>query len=62
MEIKSPCISVCVLNDAGDFCLGCYRTGDEIERWSELTNEEKRQLITSIEKRRREMNDIDFMN
>ena len=62
MEIKSPCISVCVLNDSGDFCLGCYRTGDEIERWGELTNEEKSHLITLIEKRRREMNDTDCMN
>ena len=55
MEIKSPCISVCVLDESGNICLGCHRTGEEIERWGELSNEEKKNIVSLIEKRRDEL-------
>ncbi len=32
----SPCVGVCTLDIAMGWCLGCGRTGDEIERWIEL--------------------------
>ena len=38
---KSPCISVCVLDD-DDVCLGCYRSADEITDWFMASDEEKR--------------------
>ena len=62
VEIKSPCISVCVLDDSGDFCLGCYRTVEEIERWSEISHEEKKHLLALLEERRSDMEKRDFMN
>ena len=62
VEIKSPCISVCVLDDSSDFCLGCYRTVEEIERWSEISNEEKKHLLALLEERRSDMENRDFMN
>jgi len=43
-EVKSPCISVCALNDDG-VCIGCWRSVDEIAGWSDLSNEEKRVVL-----------------
>jgi predicted Fe-S protein YdhL (DUF1289 family) len=32
----SPCINICALDEQG-YCLGCYRTLDEIAGWSRLS-------------------------
>jgi uncharacterized protein len=53
--VKSPCISVCVLND-GDVCEGCFRTSDEITRWSQMTNEEKQNVLIKADGRFNELN------
>ncbi|MET0378438.1 MAG: DUF1289 domain-containing protein [Spongiibacteraceae bacterium] len=51
--VKSPCISVCALNDDG-ICIGCWRSVDEIAAWSELDNEHKREVVRSAQQRARE--------
>jgi uncharacterized protein len=38
--ILSPCIGICQLDPQG-FCLGCYRTGDEIARWRGMSDAER---------------------
>ncbi|WP_299316981.1 DUF1289 domain-containing protein [uncultured Halomonas sp.] len=35
----SPCIKVC--RPVGDTCLGCWRTLDEIARWSRMNDAER---------------------
>lgn len=37
----SPCIKQCRLDDAGQTCLGCRRTLDEIAGWSHFGEAEK---------------------
>ena len=37
----SPCVGVCALDPAMGWCLGCGRTGDEIERWIGLDDERR---------------------
>ncbi len=32
--IESPCVNICVMDDATGWCLGCARTIDEIAGWS----------------------------
>lgn len=51
--VKSPCISVCALNDEG-VCIGCWRDVDEIAAWSELDDERKRDVIKRAQQRARE--------
>jgi len=51
--VKSPCISVCVMNDDG-FCEGCYRTGQEIAYWMQYDNEQKRTVVEHAEQRRKD--------
>lgn len=40
MQIESPCIGVCAL-DENDVCMGCFRTADDITEWSIYSDEEK---------------------
>ncbi|NQX89931.1 MAG: DUF1289 domain-containing protein [Halioglobus sp.] len=41
---KSPCISVCVLDDS-DICMGCYRSAEEITDWFMASDEEKHDIL-----------------
>ncbi|MBK8102926.1 MAG: DUF1289 domain-containing protein [Cellvibrionales bacterium] len=53
--IASPCISICAL-DADDVCVGCYRSGQEITRWSVADNTERRAILASAAERARAVN------
>jgi predicted Fe-S protein YdhL (DUF1289 family) len=53
-EVPSPCIKVCQLDPATQICLGCQRTMQEIADWLELSDVEKRAVLTRIESRRRQ--------
>lgn len=46
-RVRSPCVQVCAL-DQNDVCIGCQRTGDEILRWSQMTNEERREVLRKV--------------
>lgn len=43
----SPCVGICKLDDATGYCLGCARTGDEIGRWSGMS-ETQRDAIWNV--------------
>ncbi|QSP94275.1 DUF1289 domain-containing protein [Marinobacter salinisoli] len=49
-RVRSPCVHVCAL-DENDMCIGCQRTGDEILRWTQMTDEERREVLKSVAKR-----------
>ena len=49
-RIKSPCIRVCTIKDG--LCQGCYRTLDEISKWRDYNEEEKKDILKLIHKRR----------
>ena len=40
-EIESPCVRICVVHTEARICTGCYRTMDEIARWSRMESEER---------------------
>jgi predicted Fe-S protein YdhL (DUF1289 family) len=50
-EIESPCIGVCAMDETTGYCLGCYRTIDEIKTWWDKTNAEKIALLQTLEAR-----------
>ena len=50
-EIRSPCISVCVL-DENDICMGCYRSAEEVTDWFMAGDDEKRAIMQRVEQRR----------
>jgi predicted Fe-S protein YdhL (DUF1289 family) len=53
-EVPSPCISVCRVDAATEWCEGCFRTLDEIAAWSRLHDEARREVWRLIEQRLRQ--------
>lgn len=49
--LPSPCISVCVLDEASGLCEGCLRTLDEIANWGMMECAQQRAVWAAIEQR-----------
>ena len=50
--IASPCISVCRLDPATGWCVGCLRTIDEIAAWGTLGDARRAQVMAELALRR----------
>lgn len=50
MPIASPCIGICIV-DSSSVCIGCRRSLDEIARWSQATDQQKRDIIEASRSR-----------
>lgn len=50
--VASPCTSVCTLDPARGYCVGCLRTLDEIAAWSTLDDDAKRAIVADLPSRR----------
>ena len=47
-EIASPCIQVCVVHPGEGICTGCFRTIDEISRWSAMSSMERTEITAAL--------------
>lgn len=47
-EIQSPCVKICVVHPEERICTGCYRTIDEITRWSKMGSEERSEIMDAL--------------
>ncbi len=50
--IASPCINVCQMDPASGLCRGCFRTLDEIARWTRIDDAERVTIINAAARRR----------
>ena len=50
-EIESPCIKICVIHPQERLCVGCYRSIDEIGRWSTLSAAERQAIMADLSNR-----------
>lgn len=50
--IASPCSKVCVLNPDLSLCRGCYRTLEEIARWTAMSERERAAVLELLPLRR----------
>ena len=50
-DVPSPCISVCRMDSAGELCLGCLRTLDEVAAWGRMGDADKRGVWALIARR-----------
>jgi predicted Fe-S protein YdhL (DUF1289 family) len=57
VAVNSPCTSVCVINAETGYCLGCFRTTDEIEDWLQRAPAERARIIHQLERRRQLSNE-----
>ena len=51
--MKSPCVEVCRMDPAKEVCAGCWRTLDEIARWRDMSDAEKRVVLAATALRRK---------
>jgi predicted Fe-S protein YdhL (DUF1289 family) len=50
--VRSPCISVCRIDEATGLCAGCLRTLDEIASWSTFDDDARHAVWRAIAQRR----------
>ena len=44
----SPCVKVCVIDEATGWCRGCGRTGAEVAGWLTLSPDARRDLLLRL--------------
>ena len=48
--INSPCVGVCQYNNE-EVCSGCFRTVDEISKWTTISNDEREKIMGELDSR-----------
>lgn len=48
---QTPCIGVCHINTATGYCIGCWRTLDEISNWGTQSPNEQKIIKLQIKQR-----------
>ena len=51
-EVESPCVQICVVHPTERICTGCYRTIDEIARWSKMDSAERAEIMQDLPDRK----------
>ncbi|WP_170374099.1 MULTISPECIES: DUF1289 domain-containing protein [Ruegeria] len=51
-EVESPCVRICVVHPTEQICTGCYRTLDEIARWSRMDSSERAEIMEALPARK----------
>lgn len=51
-EVESPCVQICVVHPTERICTGCYRTIDEIARWSKMDSSERAEIMQDLPDRK----------
>ncbi|MDQ0249879.1 putative Fe-S protein YdhL (DUF1289 family) [Sphingomonas kyeonggiensis] len=46
--IESPCVSICVMDEATGWCIGCGRTLDEIARWGSTDQADRDAVMAEL--------------
>ena len=47
-DLDSPCVKLCIIHPVEQLCSGCYRSLDEIRRWSQMSNNERATIIADL--------------
>ncbi len=51
--ISTPCVKICIVDPLSALCIGCGRTVAEIAAWSEMSEEERGDIIAGLDERLR---------
>ncbi|PJZ27048.1 hypothetical protein CH352_08050 [Leptospira hartskeerlii] len=62
MIVRSPCIKICNMDYDTGLCEGCYRTLEEIGRWTMYTEDERKSIRLKIEERKISLGKPSFKN
>ena len=50
-EVESPCVKLCIIHTESGLCMGCYRSGLEISKWSIMTATERQIIMQELHSR-----------
>ncbi|WP_426037333.1 DUF1289 domain-containing protein [Brevundimonas sp. DC300-4] len=50
-SIASPCVQICIVDGPTGLCLGCYRSLAEIGGWSQLTDNQRTEIMAELPSR-----------
>ncbi|ODR94685.1 hypothetical protein AUC70_08735 [Methyloceanibacter stevinii] len=53
--METPCVNVCMLDDASGLCVGCGRSGAEIAGWVDMSPAERRAIMAALPERMRQL-------
>ena len=51
----SPCRDICEIDRVNRLCLGCFRSLEEIAKWSRYSVAERRKVLAALPNRKRAM-------
>ena len=46
--IKSPCVKVCFVDPEAEICVGCFRTMEELGRWTRYSDAEREAILNAL--------------
>ncbi|MEO1037972.1 MAG: DUF1289 domain-containing protein [Pseudomonadota bacterium] len=49
--IWSPCKKICLVDPAEPICVGCFRTMEELGRWTLMTDDERKAVKAELKAR-----------
>lgn len=49
--IKTPCVKVCFVDPKAGVCLGCFRTMEELGRWTRYSDAEREAIMQALPER-----------
>ncbi|TGL60978.1 DUF1289 domain-containing protein [Leptospira sarikeiensis] len=62
MIVRSPCIKICNMDPNTGLCEGCYRSLEEIGKWTMYSEEERKEIRIKIEERKTSLGKPTFRN
>lgn len=51
IAMESPCVKICVIDEARGICTGCGRSRREIAQWTSYTDSQRRQIMNELPRR-----------
>jgi len=55
-EIETPCKNICMLDLQGQYCMGCYRTRQEVGDWMGMSDDERAAVMDQLDARKEMLN------
>ena len=50
--METPCVNICLLDEASGTCIGCGRTLAEIAQWATMSDAERRAIMAVLPARK----------
>jgi len=49
----SPCVDLCMIDETSGFCMGCWRTSEEIAMWDRFSPYRRTKILAELISRRK---------